>query len=149
MTKPPKIVPFTQIPLEVLYNTELSHSAIILYGLILSKVNKEGYCYATNETFAGWLGSSESTVVKRLKELKSAELIKTFYTGLSRKIYPQNKVEKTEKEIVENQQKGLSNSTTYNSLSKERQRRVLWQRPSPSSGSDPIGSSPNENKDNN
>lgn len=145
----PDVKPFAQIPLEVLRNTKLSHAAIVLYGLILSKVNKEGYCYATNETLAEWHGTSESTVVKRLKELKGAELVKTFYTGLSRKIYPQNKVEISQKEIVENHQKGVSNSTTYNSLSKERQRRVLWQRPSPSSGSDPIGSSPNENKENN
>jgi predicted transcriptional regulator len=149
MSKSPKVTPFAQVPLEVLYNAELSHSARVLYALILSKVAKEGHCFATNETLAEWLGTSESTVVKRLKELKSKELIKTFYTtteaGSTRKIYPQIVI----KRVVENQQKGVSNSISNNSLSKERQRRVLWQRPSPSSGSDPVGSSPNENKENN
>lgn len=148
MTKP-KVQPFAQVPLEVLYNTELSTAARTLYAIVLSKVNKEGYCYATNETLANWLGTTERTVGRNLKELKDVELVKTFYTGLSRKIYPQNKVEIDQKGVDKNMQKGTTQMSTYNSLSKERQRRVLWQRPSPSSGSDPIGSSPNENKENN
>jgi hypothetical protein len=139
----PKVVPFAQVPLEVLYNPKLSTSARTLYAIVLSKVNKEGYCYATNETLAEWLGTTERTVRRNLKELKTAELVKTFNEGLSRKIYPQNVIKREDK----NMPKGETTVSTYNSLSKERQRRVLWQRPSPSSGSDPVGSSPNENKD--
>ena len=139
----PKVVPFAQVPLEVLYNAELSTSARTLYAIVLSKVNKEGYCYATNETLAEWLGTTERTVRRNLKELKVNLLVKTFNEGLSRKIYPQNVIKREDK----NMPKGETSVSTYNSLSKERQRRVLWQRPSPSSGSDPVGSSPNENKD--
>ena len=139
----PKVVPFAQVPLEVLYNAELSTSARTLYAIVLSKVNKEGYCYATNETLAEWLGTTERTVRRNLKELKVNLLVKTFNEGLSRKIYPQIVIKKEDK----NMPKGETTVSTYNSLSKEKQRRVLWQRPSPSSGSDPVGSSPNENKD--
>lgn len=145
----PKVQPFAQVPLEVLYNTELSTAARTLYAIILSKVNKEGYCYATNETLANWLGTTERTVGRNLKELKDVELVKTFYTGLSRKIYPQNKVETPQKGVDKNMQKGTTQMSTYNSLSKERQRKVLWQKPSPFSELDPVGSSPNENKENN
>ena len=66
----PKVQPFAQVPLEVLYNTELSTAARTHYAIILSKVNKEGYCYATNETLANWLGTTERTVGRNLKELK-------------------------------------------------------------------------------
>lgn len=146
----PKVQPFAQVPLEVLYNTKLSTAARTLYAIVLSKVNKEGYCYATNETLANWLGTTERTVGRNLKELKDVELVKTFYTGLSRKIYPQDVVKKEDKGIDKNMQKGTTSMSTYNSLSKERQeRKVLWQRPSTFSlSSDPLGSSPNENKPN-
>jgi hypothetical protein len=139
----PRVVPFAQVPLEVLYNPKLSTSARTLYAIVLSKVNKEGYCYAANETLAEWLGTTERTVRRNLKELKVNLLVKTFNEGLSRKIYPQIVIKREDK----NMPKGETTVSTYNSLSKERQRRVLWQRPSPSSGSDPVGSSPNENKD--
>jgi len=145
MSKSPKVIPYAKVPLEVLYNSELSTSARTLYAIVLSKVNKEGYCYATNETLAEWLGTTERTVRRNLEELKTKTLVKTFNEGLSRKIYPQIYIKGEDK----NMPKGETPMSTYNSLSKERQRRVLWQRPSPSSASDPIGSSPNENKDNN
>jgi len=140
MTKPPKIVPFAQVPLEVLYNPKLSTSARTLYAIVLSKVNKEGYCYATNETLAEWLGTTERTVRRNLKELKTAELVKTFNEGLSRKIYPQIVIKGEDK----NMQKGETTVSTYNSLSKERQRRVVWQKPSSSSAADSNESTPNE-----
>jgi len=122
--------PFAQIPLSVLCNSKLSASARVLYGLIISKHSSEGYCYATNSTLAEWLGTTESTVVKRLKELKNEGLIKFFYAtneqGTSRKIYPQV----LPKGDIENHQKGVSKTTRDNTLSKERVKKVLWQRPS-------------------
>jgi predicted transcriptional regulator len=139
MTKP-KIIPFAQVPLEVLYNPKLSTSARTLYAIVLSKVNKEGYCYATNETLAEWLGTTERTVRRNLKELKTAELVKTFNEGLSRKIYPQIVIKGEDK----NMQKRETTVSTYNSLSKERQRRVVWQKPSSSSAADSNESTPNE-----
>jgi hypothetical protein len=140
MSKSPKVVPFAQIPLEVLYNPELSTAARTLYAIVLSKVNKEGYCYATNETLAEWLGTTERTVRRNLKELKNKTLVKTFNEGLSRKIYPQIVIKGEDK----NMQKGETTVSTYNSLSKERQRRVVWSKPSPSSTQDSNESTPNE-----
>lgn len=136
----PAIVPFAQVALEVLYNAKLSTAARTLYAIVVSKVNKEGYCYATNETLAEWLGTTERTVGRNLKELKNAELLKTFNKGLSRKIYPQIVIKRVDK----NMQKGTTPVSTYNSLSKERQKKVLWLAPSALLANDTIGSPPNE-----
>jgi DNA-binding Lrp family transcriptional regulator len=82
-------IPFSQVPLSVFTDRGLSASAKVAYGYILSRTNKEGYCWASTETIANDLGCSSRKIQKDLRELQEADYIKRFYTEGGRKIYPQ------------------------------------------------------------
>lgn len=53
----------------------ISHTAMILYGLIFSLQREEGYAYASNAYYAESLGLSIASVKRYLKELVEARLI--------------------------------------------------------------------------
>ena len=58
------------IPAAVLYNDELKPNQKILYAVITSLSNKEGYCYATNKYLAEKLGVEPNTVSSWITDLK-------------------------------------------------------------------------------
>lgn len=64
------------IPAAVLYNNELKPNQKILYAVITSLSNKEGYCYATNKYLAEKLGVEPNTVSSWITDLKRKEFIK-------------------------------------------------------------------------
>ena len=64
------------IPATVLYNKDLKPNQKILYAIITSLSNKEGYCYATNRYLAEKLGVEPNTVSGWITDLKRKEFIK-------------------------------------------------------------------------
>lgn len=82
---------------EVLYSKELSSSEKLLYATITSLSQKDGYCYANNETIASLYGTTEVTISRQIKNLKDNGFIEIEYerNGSSikkRKIYPLTKM---------------------------------------------------------
>lgn len=64
------------IPATVLYNKDLKPNQKILYAIITSLSNKEGYCYATNRYLAEKLGVEPNTVSGWITDLKRKEFIR-------------------------------------------------------------------------
>jgi hypothetical protein len=53
----------------------ISHTAMVLYGMIFSLQREEGYAYASNAYYAEELGLSIASIKRYLKELTDARLI--------------------------------------------------------------------------
>ena len=76
MEEKQKIGYYAIIPASALYNNELKPNQKILYAVITSLSNKEGYCYATNKYLAEKLGVEPNTVSSWITDLKRKEFIK-------------------------------------------------------------------------
>ncbi len=61
---------FVLIPESLMFDSEISSTAKILYGIIYSLASKNGYCWATNKYLSKILKTSISTVSRSLKLLK-------------------------------------------------------------------------------
>lgn len=66
---PPLIIP------GFIVKKSISHTAMVLYGLIFSLQREEGYAWASNAYYAESLGLSVASVKRYLKELTDARLI--------------------------------------------------------------------------
>lgn len=66
---------YSIIPATVLYNKELKPNAKLLYAIITSLSNKEGYCYASNKYLGEKLGVDPTTVSRWLKDLRKNNFI--------------------------------------------------------------------------
>lgn len=60
---------FVRIPFEVLEDKNLQPTTKLLFGLILSLCNRNGYCWANNNYFIKTLSISRATTVRSFKEL--------------------------------------------------------------------------------
>jgi uncharacterized phage protein (TIGR02220 family) len=82
---------FTQIPNDILFNSELNIYSRVLFGIILSLSRENGYCYASNEYLAERIGGTGRAVTNWILELKQKDLIdvQTVRTqgAVSRKIF--------------------------------------------------------------
>jgi len=63
------------IPNEVLSNKELTSSAKLLIGVLVSLSNKNGYCFASNQYISDVLGISSAYVRSLIKELEDKNII--------------------------------------------------------------------------
>lgn len=61
---------YAVIPNDVLYDTDLSSSAKLLYACVASLSAKQGYCFASNKYLAGKLGLKVRQIQYLLKELE-------------------------------------------------------------------------------
>lgn len=66
---------YSIIPATVLYNKNLKPNAKLLYAIITSLSNKEGYCYASNKYLGEKLGVDHTTVSRWLKDLRDNNFI--------------------------------------------------------------------------
>lgn len=64
------------IPATVLYNKDLKANEKLLYAIITSLSNKEGYCFATNKYFAEKLGVNPKTISSWISDLRNKNHIK-------------------------------------------------------------------------
>lgn len=131
------------IPSSVRYDKKLPANAKLLFGEITALCNKEGYCWATNEYFAELYGTSDKTIGRWLKALKTKGVIfcstKTFryedgtikkvrYIGLDKNVLTElDKIEldHTDKNVLNHTDKNVpynntnSNNTDMNIESKD------------------------------
>ncbi|CAB4157440.1 Helix-turn-helix domain containing protein [uncultured Caudovirales phage] len=114
---------FAQIPNSILMDPKISALEVRIYGIILGKSNKEGYCWASNETFAEWCGCSERWIRESLTKLKVLDYIKVEQESVKgkteRKIFPQIKVEAQE-ELQFQTRRNYSSSNNTLSLKRKR-----------------------------
>lgn len=85
---------FGIIPNAILYSEDLSHGEKILYTMISSLCNKNGYCFASNAYLAKILKTSKSTVGLYLRHLEELNYINRDFkekqgrvNDIERKIY--------------------------------------------------------------
>ena len=78
---------FFKIPV-IMYESDLSKSAIMLYAILYGNANKLGYAYGSNKYYAKLLRCSERTISNCIKILKENNLIKVSNPkSFRRKIY--------------------------------------------------------------
>lgn len=88
-----KVWYYSIIPATVLYNKELKANEKLLYAIITSLANKEGYCFASNKYLAEKLDVNPKTISSWISDLKDrnfiiVELIKNENKQIvQRKIY--------------------------------------------------------------
>lgn len=84
---------YIKIPMTIVSDKNISTSAKILYGYILLLSHLNGYCYATNKQLSGFLGTTNRTITKLIKELKDRDYTRLKYINIStRKIYINNNI---------------------------------------------------------
>ena len=66
---------YSIIPATVLYNKELKANEKLLYAMITSLSNKEGYCFATNKYLAEKLDVNPKTISRWISDLKDRNFI--------------------------------------------------------------------------
>ena len=70
MSEENKISYYSVIPATVLFSKELKPNEKLLYAVITSLANKEGYCFAKNSYLADKLEAQPHTVSKCISHLK-------------------------------------------------------------------------------
>lgn len=82
---------WAQLPSEVRYSEELSSTAKLFYAELSALIGEDGYCWATNNYFAGVLGVSERTISRMITQMESAGFIRCEMAatdnGSERRIY--------------------------------------------------------------
>lgn len=73
--KKDKVGYYSIIPATVLYNKELKANEKLLYAIITSLSNKEGYCFATNKYLAEKLGVNHKTISSWISDLQKRKFI--------------------------------------------------------------------------
>ena len=66
---------YSIIPATVLYNKELKANEKLLYAIITSLANKEGYCFASNKYLAEKLDVNPKTISSWISDLKNRKFI--------------------------------------------------------------------------
>lgn len=63
--------------LDAVYQMELPHRAVAVYGYLMDMANKDGECWPDIPTIAEKIKLSETTIRRALKDLKKAGIIET------------------------------------------------------------------------
>ena len=66
---------FVMVPVWVLRNNNLDSADKLLYGIILSYSQKEGYCYASNSHLSEMMNCSSRTLQRYIRNLINNGLI--------------------------------------------------------------------------
>ena len=66
---------YSIIPATILYNKELKANEKLLYAIITSLANKEGYCFASNKYLAEKLDVNPKTISSWISDLKNRKFI--------------------------------------------------------------------------
>lgn len=70
-----KVGYYSIIPSKILYNKELKANEKLLYAIITSLSNKEGYCFASNKYLAEKLDVNPKTISSWISDLKNRNFI--------------------------------------------------------------------------
>lgn len=115
---------FNIITGDVMYDKNLNPNAKLIFGLISSLTNKEGFCWATNAYFAELYGKSIVTVSRWISQLADAGYIKVFIdkaNGNKRMITIDKNVNtllsKTTIPIIKNDNSYIRNNNISNNIS--------------------------------
>lgn len=90
----PRVGYYAVIPATVLFNQKLKANAKLLYALITTLSNKEGYCFASNKYLGDKLGVNPHTISHLLSNLRELNFIYVDILRnekqeiIQRKIYP-------------------------------------------------------------
>ena len=63
--------------LDAVYQMELPHRAVAVYGYLMDRANGDGECWPAIPTIAEEIKLSEATVRRAIKDLKNAGVIET------------------------------------------------------------------------
>ena len=110
---------YIKVPFEVLENKNLQPTTKLLYGLILSLCNQNGYCWANNSYFVKTLSISRATLIRCINELIRLELIlfenDEKYNKRIIKCLTSNKVSQNDTKVYQNETE-LSQNETHNNI---------------------------------
>jgi DNA-binding PadR family transcriptional regulator len=98
---------YVVIPMPIFEDKELKPNEKLLYGLISSLINSEGYCYASNKYLSEKINISEVNISKTLKKMEQKGYIAIVYVKdgaivKSRKIYIDERLSQTITAIIKN-----------------------------------------------
>lgn len=68
-------IAYIGIPLVIMQDERLTHSQILLYGIIFSNSDDKGCCRMTNRDFSKLLNTSTKSVLRYLEALEKQQLI--------------------------------------------------------------------------
>ena len=109
---------YIRIPFEVLEDKNLQATTKLLYGLILSLCNQNGYCWANNSYFVRALSISRATLIRCINELIRLELIcfenDEKYNKRIIKCLISNKVSQNDTKVYQNDTKVYQNEPHNN-----------------------------------
>ena len=123
-----KLIRGVWIPLEVIFNPDLSYLNGVVFWIITQLDNEETHCYATNEYIASYLNVTTQSVSNSISKLKKYGYIKTVFNQRSarkRIIKIDQSYTQTYKYLVEdfngklynkNYIGGIKKDITYNSI---------------------------------
>lgn len=66
---------FVMVPIKVLMNKNIDSADKLLYGIILSYSQKEGYCYASNAHLSEMMNCAPRTLQRYIRNLINSGLI--------------------------------------------------------------------------
>jgi len=115
---------FSVIPATVLFNKELKPNEKLLYALITSLSNKEGYCYASNKYLGKFFEVDPVTVSRWLTNLRRNHFIfveiqrNESKEVINRKIYPNDVPYRLNNQYpyILNNQKGIDRNVKDNNI---------------------------------
>jgi hypothetical protein len=98
---------YVVIPMPVFEDKDLKANEKLLYGLISSLINKEGFCFASNEFLSTKLNISKINISKTLKKMEEKGYIAMVYLRdgaivKNRKIYIDSRLSQTITAIITN-----------------------------------------------
>ena len=108
---------FIVIPAQVLYDKELRPIAKLLYGEIRGLTEKEGFCFASNDYFAGLYGYTPTAISIIISALCRSGYVKVEFVNGRRRMYVTKKTKgviQKNKGACLNRQGGLDQKDKHN-----------------------------------
>lgn len=119
-----KIGYYSVIPSSILYNKNLKANQKLLYAMITSLANKEGYCYASNHYLASKLGVKANTVSGWITDLRRKDFVKVDIVRNEKQEVIQRRIYINDIPYTINREEGILQKSKKNNIIKNNIRRI-------------------------